>query len=136
MKDTVRFILVDDDLCALTMATKIIRNNCRRAEIIPFSECKEAIKFMEAEDFIVKQTDTVLLTDLHMPEMDGFALLDRMENRFIAMKDRLHVFVLSAEACSAEIRRVLGYKSVIGFLSKPFSDTKIQQIIDCIQFPL
>jgi CheY-like chemotaxis protein len=136
MKKSPRFILLDDDLFALTIATKIIRNYNCCAEITSFSECKEAIKYLEAGDFTRKDADTVLLTDLHMPEMDGFALLDRMESTFMAMKDRMHTFVLSSEACSAEISKVFSYECVIGFINKPLSDFKFQQLIDCIQYPL
>jgi len=136
MKNSLRFILLDDDLCALAITAQIIRNYDRRAGIISFSACKEAIRYLEAGHFISKDKDTVLLTDLHMPELDGFALLDRIEGIFMAMTPRLHVFVLSAEACPAEIRKVFSYRHVIGFLEKPFSDTKIKQIIDCVRYPL
>src|ERR1700743_35940 len=115
MKNYPRFILLDDDLFALTMAEKIIRNHCHCAEIISFSACKEAIKYMEAEDFVRKKTDTVFLTDLHMPEIDCFTLLDRMESTFLAMRDCLHVFVLSAAACPSEISRVYSYSCATGF---------------------
>ena len=136
MKNLPRFILLDDDLFALACSEKIIRNYSRHAGIITFSDAKAAIEYMEREDFRGRNTDTIFLTDLHMPEIDGFALLNRMENTFTAMKERLHVFVLSAAACPAEIRRVFSYSCVIGFLGKPFSKEKMQQIIDCIQYPL
>ena len=135
-KKSWRFILLDDDLFALTMAEKLIQKYSRRSEIITFSASKEAIEYMEAADFIEKNTDTVFLTDLHMPEIDGFAVLDRMGNTFKTMRDRLHIFVMSAAACPDEIGRALSYSYVIGFLSKPFSEDKMEQIIDCVQYPL
>jgi two-component system chemotaxis response regulator CheY len=135
-KNPSRFILLDDDLFALTMTEKLIRRYSRRSEIITFSASKEAIEYMEAEGFMKKNTDTVLLTDLHMPEIDGFELLDRMGNTFKAMRDRLHIFVMSAAACPDEIGKALSYSYVIGFLSKPFSDDKMEQLIDCVQYPL
>jgi CheY-like chemotaxis protein len=133
-KNSPNFILLDDDLFALTFTKEIIRGYNRRAGIITFSAARDAIDYMEGEDFMCKHTDTVFLTDLHMPEMDGFALLDRMENRFKTMTERLHVFVLSAAACSEEILRVSSYSCVIGFLDKPFSRDKLEQIIECILF--
>jgi response regulator of citrate/malate metabolism len=136
MKNYPRFILVDDDVCTLFITKQIIRNYCRHAEVIPFSACHEAINYMETDDFIRKDTETVILTDLHMPEIDGFALLDRMESTFRAMKKRVHVFVVSAAACPAEVSKVFSYGYVIGFLNKPFSTAKLKQIIDCIEYPL
>jgi CheY-like chemotaxis protein len=131
-----RFILIDNDLFALSNAERIIRKKGRRAEIITFSATKEAIEYMDTEDFIRNDADTVILTDLHLSEIDGFALLDRLGNTFRLMRNRLHIFVLSAAAGPVEIKRVLSYSYVIGFLSKPFSNDKIGQIIDCIQYPL
>ena len=84
------FILLDDDLFALTFAKEIIRSCNRRARIITFSTAEDAMKYIGAEDFVSKHTDTVFLTDLHMPEIDGFAMLDRMGNRFNEMRERLH----------------------------------------------
>jgi response regulator of citrate/malate metabolism len=131
-----RFILLDDDLCALEMAKMIIRNYSRYAEIITFSTAKEAMDYFEAGHFMVKHKETVFLTDLHMPEIDGFTVLDRMENTFQALKDRLHIFVVSAAACPEEILKVSNYRCVIGFLNKPLSTTKMEQVIDAIQYPL
>ena len=131
-----RFILLDDDVFALAVAEKLIRKYCRHSEIITFSTPKEAIEYMEAEDFVTKDTDTVFLTDLHMPEIDGFAVLDRLGNIFKSMGDRLHVFVISSGTSPDEIRRTLAYSYVIGFLNKPFTNEKMEQIMDCIQYPL
>ena len=131
-----RFILIDGDLVALANAERIIRKKGRRTEIISFCAAKEAIEYMDTEDFMREDTVTVFLTDLHLLDSDSFALLDHMENTYKIMRDRLHFFVLAAAACPGEIKRVLSYSFVIGFLSKPFSNDKIGQIIDCIQYPL
>jgi CheY-like chemotaxis protein len=131
-----RFILLDDDLCALEMAKMLIRNYSQYAEIITFSAAKEAIDYFEAGSFMVKHKKTVFLTDLHMPGIDGFMVLDRIEGAFRAIQDRLHVFVVSGAACPEEILKVSSYKSVIGFLNKPLSKTKMEQIIDAIEYPL
>ena len=136
MKNPPRFILLDDDLFALAIATKIIRNYSRRAEIISFLTCKGAIEYVETDSFKGNHMDTIFLTDLHMPEMDGFALLDRMENTSKAMREQLHIFVLSAAACPDEIRRVLSYRCVTGFCDKPLSIEKMYRIITCVQYPL
>jgi response regulator RpfG family c-di-GMP phosphodiesterase len=135
-KNTPDFILLDDDPFTLTLTKAIIRSYSRRAGVISFSAAKDAIEYMGAEDFMCRRTDTVFLTDLHMPEIDGFALLDQMENRFNPIRERLHIFVLSAAACPEEIIRVSSYPCVVGFLEKPFSSDKLEQIIECIEYPI
>jgi CheY-like chemotaxis protein len=135
MNTSPRYVLLDDDIFALAIATNIVRNHCRRAEVVSFSSCKEAIKYVEADYYKRKYPDTVLLTDLHMPEVDGFTLLDRMENFCKKIKGQLHIFVLSAAACPDEIKRVLSYSCVKGFYPKPFSFDKMNRITTTIQYP-
>lgn len=133
-----RFILLDDDLFALTLAAKVIRNYSRRTEIMAFSTVKEAIAYIDTVDIMGKNTDTVFLTDLHMPEIDGFALLNQIENAFKTLRKWLwlHIFVLSADAGPDEIQRVMSYYCVTGFYSKPLSIEKVTEIIDIVQYPL
>jgi len=135
MKKPVRFILVDDDLCVLTLAEKLIQGFNEYAEIITFSSASEALKFIIREFNLVENIiSTVLLTDLHMPETDGLALLDGIEKMDKTLLGQLHAFVLSAAASPGEIEKVLSHNCVTGFYSKPLSIEKIEQIIKRIQY--
>lgn len=136
MKKPLRFILVDDDLCVLTLAEKLIQGFNEYTETITFSSASEALRFIIREYNLVENTiPTVLLTDLHMPEIDGLALLDSIEKMNNAIMERLNAFVLSAAASPAEIEKVLSHNCVTGFYSKPLSIEKIEQIIKRIQYP-
>ena len=130
-----RYVILDDDIFALAITTNIVRNHSRRAEVVGFSVCKDAIKYIEADFTKPQYPDTVFLTDLHMPEIDDFALLDRLEKSYEAIRDRLHIFVLSAAACPDEIRKVLSYGCVTGFYSKPFSFDKMDRLVTTIRYP-
>jgi CheY-like chemotaxis protein len=130
------FIVVDDDACTLLLTRKLIQNFSRAAKVVTFSAARGAIEYMETKGQKNKDTDTILLTDLHMPEMDGFGLLDRLESTYKAMKGRLHIFVLSGEACPMEIKRVLSYIYVVGFMVKPMSNVKMAQVIHSVRYPL
>src|SRR6202000_3538761 len=99
-----RVILVDDDLFALTWAEKLIQGLNEPTEIITFSSGGEALKFLIREHKLTKNSiPTILLTDLHMPETDGLALLGSIEKMDKAIMEQLQVFVLSAAASPDEI---------------------------------
>jgi CheY-like chemotaxis protein len=132
MKKPLRFILVDDDQFALTLAEKLIQSFDEYTETITFGSAREALKFVIREHNLIK---TILLTDLHMPEIDGLALLDGIEKMNNAITGQLHAFVLSAAASPEEIEKVLSHNCVTGFYSKPLSIEKIEQIIKRIQYP-
>ena len=136
MKKPLRFILVDDDLFALTLAEKLIQGLNKSTETITFNSGREALKFIIREHNLIKNIiPTILLTDLHMPEIDGLALLDGIEKMDNAITGQLHAFVLSAAASPEEIEKVLSHNCVTGFYSKPLSIEKIEQIIKRIQYP-
>jgi CheY-like chemotaxis protein len=137
MKKPLRFILVDDDLFALTLAEKLIQDFNEYTETIPFSSGREALKFIIREHNLIKSIiPTILLTDLHMPETDGLALLDGIEKMDNAIMGQLHAFVLSAAASADEIRKVLSHSCATGFYHKPLSVDKLSHIITCVQYPL
>jgi CheY-like chemotaxis protein len=136
MKKPLRFILVDDDLFALALTEKLIQGFNEYTDTITFSSAREALKFIMREYNLTKNiVPTVLLTDLHMPETDGLALLDGIEKIDDAIMKQLHAFVLSAAASPGEIEKVLSHNSVTGFYSKPLSIEKIEEIIKRIQYP-
>jgi CheY-like chemotaxis protein len=136
MKKPFRFIVVDDDVFALTLAEKLIQGFNEYTEIRTFSSGREALKFIIQEyDLLKNKISTVLLTDLHMPDTDGFALLDGIEKIDNTIMRQLHVFVLSAAASPGETEKVLSHNCVKGFYSKPLSIEKIEQIIKRIQYP-
>ena len=136
MKTPLRFILVDDDVFALMLAEKLIQRFNEYTETITFSSAREALKFIKQEYNLSKQIIcTVLLTELHMPETDGLALLDGIEKMDNAIMGQLHVFVLSAAASPGEIEKVLSHNCVTDFHSKPLSTEKIEKIIKRIQYP-
>jgi response regulator RpfG family c-di-GMP phosphodiesterase len=133
-KKITNFILLDDDPWALQFAKEIIRGYSRQAEVKSFLCAKDALEYLRTEEFMTREADTVLLTDLHMPEIDGFALLDVMEKEFGPVRERLHIFVLSSAACPEEIKKVGSYNCAIGFINKPFSGDKLGRIMECILF--
>jgi CheY-like chemotaxis protein len=136
MKTPPRFIILDDDIFTLAIELNIVRNYCRQSEVISFSSSKEAIKFMEADCCKRSYPDTIFLTDLHMPDIDGFELLERMEKTFNKRMDQLYTFVLSGAASLDEINRVLSNTCVAGFYRKPLSTDKLSHIITCVEYPL
>jgi CheY-like chemotaxis protein len=114
----------------------LIRGYNENMEIITFSSAREALKFIVREYNLMKNIiSTVLLTDLHMPETDGLALLDDIEKMDKTIMGQLHAFVLSGAASPGEIEKVLSHNCVTGFYSKPLSIEKIEQIIKRIQYP-
>jgi len=128
-----RFLLVDDNPITQAMTAKIILNSFHDAPIISCWNGKEAIDFIENDEVQNSVRDTVLLTDLHMPEMDGFALIRQIDQQYLHLMAKLHVFVISGEASAREVRMVFACRCVMGFYPKPFTDKNLKEIIDNVR---
>jgi FixJ family two-component response regulator len=64
------------------------------------------------------------IVDIHMPECDGFALIDKMHELHYSMP----VIVISGQA-SLDARELAMKKGAVGFLQKPFSPESLLELI-------
>ena len=116
-------ILVVDD-------SNIIRNFVKRIfseeyEVGTAKDGQEAIDILEANkdnDFI----ETVLL-DLNMPGVDGFAVLDFMQENNLLSK--FPVSIISGDSSKETIDRAFNYQ-IVDMLSKPFNEASIKSVIN------
>ena len=113
----INILWVDDDEQIRSIANDILKILNFEGDVV--SSAKEALTFLDAKSY------SVVLTDLGMPEMNGWELVSIIRNRY---KESIKVAVLTGwgeEIGTAEKER---YK-IDYVLSKPF---KISQINDMI----
>ena len=65
------------------------------------------------------------IVDIHMPECDGFALIDKMHE----LRYDMPVIVVTGQA-QADARDLAMEKGAVGFLQKPFSEESILELIN------
>ena len=116
-------ILVVDD-------SNIIRNFVKRVfsdeyEVGTAQNGQEAIDILKANkdsDFI----ETILL-DLNMPKVDGFAVLDFMQENNLLSK--FPVSIISGDSSKETIDKAFGYQ-IVDMLSKPFNEASVKSVIE------
>ena len=116
-------ILVVDD-------SSIIRNFVKRIfsdkyEVGTAMDGQEAIDILEANkdnDFI----ETILL-DLNMPRVDGFAVLDYMQQNNLLSK--FPVSIISGDSSKETIDKAFNYQ-IVDMLSKPFNEQSVKSVIE------
>jgi CheY-like chemotaxis protein/phosphoribosyl 1,2-cyclic phosphodiesterase len=117
-----KFFLVDDDPDILTLLGSVLRGAGH--EVVDCASSVEALKRIPVE-----RPDCVL-TDIMMPEMDGFELTRELRRR--AELAEMKIVVLSAKTYEFDRRRAkeLGAD---GFIAKPFDqDSLLQSITDVL----
>ncbi|ATP56136.1 hybrid sensor histidine kinase/response regulator [Pedobacter ginsengisoli] len=86
----------------------------------------------EALDVLNKENVTVVLTDIQMPEMDGYELLQSIK-KLPAPQNKLPIIVISASPEEFEMNKILT-KGFSGIVSKPFIEAGlIEQIVKALK---
>lgn len=107
-------LVVDDNPANVTLLRAILERAGLR-HVRAFTDSREAVASLE------QQPDLALI-DLHMPHLDGYALLERLVER--AAGTYLPTVVLTADASPEALRRALE-AGAQDFITKPFDATEV-----------
>jgi CheY-like chemotaxis protein len=109
-------IVEDDELCALTLEIALLT--------LPNVEVQLAASAAEALDSFQSCDISCLLTDLHLPAMNGFELIARLRSE--SRTANLPIVVISGDS-EPETRDQLLRLGVDAYFSKPFSTVQLRQ---------
>jgi CheY-like chemotaxis protein len=85
---------------------------------------------LEALQLLSKDEFDLIITDIHMPEMDGFSLLDCLKSDF--KFNDLPVIVITASG-QEMIGKTAVEKGANGFLTQPFSSWELRNLVsECL----
>ena len=113
-------VAIDNDEVLLLMLKEMFNQ-----EEIHCDTCTDVAKLME---LIRKKEYALLLTDLNMPEIDGFELLELLRSSNVGNSKAIPVVVTTASgSCSKEELMERGFA---GCLLKPFSISELMEISD------
>lgn len=111
-----KLLLVDDDLCMREITEHLLNENgyaCTAAE-----SARKAIDRLQRDQF------DLVITDLHMPDIDGMALLEWIKRRLPKTK----VMIMTGDADQGLKSHAL-QRGVANYLMKPFTlETFLREI--------
>jgi CheY-like chemotaxis protein/two-component sensor histidine kinase len=115
-----KFLVVDDDPDALNLATFILTD--QKAEVLTADSVDKALEIYETEDL------DMIISDIGMPEKDGFELIRAIKARTSGQKPTVPALALTAYAREEDSRKVLqaGFDA---YLPKPVEPAKLIEII-------
>jgi putative two-component system response regulator len=111
-----RILMVDDQEANLDLLERILRAGGYR-DITSLTDSRKAL------DFFQNLHPDLLLLDLHMPHLDGFAVLE-LVRREIPAGIYLPILMLTADL-TPEVKRQALAGGAKDFLSKPFDSTEV-----------
>ena len=120
---TQKTILVAED-------SNIIRNFVKRIFSEKYNvgvaqDGEEALKIIKANQN--NEEIVAVLLDLNMPRVDGFAVLDFMNNNQLFSK--MPVSIISGDSSKDTIAKAFGYQ-IVDMLAKPFTEMDIKHVVE------
>ena len=112
-----RILIVDDEVPNVQLLERLLQ----RTGYANFQSTTDSREVLQR--FTEMQSDLILL-DLHMPHLDGFAVLEQVRAA-VPQGDYLPILVLTADATPAAKRQALTLGAT-DFLTKPFDVTEVQ----------
>jgi two-component system, LuxR family, response regulator FixJ len=110
------FYIVDDDLSFGKSLKRLL--NARGMSADYFGSAQSFL------DSIPPDQRGYAIVDIHMPDLDGFTLMNRMRE----MKYAMRVIIITGQP-AADNRNVALEGGALGFLQKPFSEESLLELV-------
>lgn len=114
-------IIIDDDINLLQLTTEVLKQN--QYTVYPFTKASEALEKIKTNNF------DLIITDIQMPEMDGFTFLEKLKNTETNYKNQPIIAVTGRTDLEKETYTKAGFTQVI---SKPYSPKFLIKVINAI----
>ena len=109
-----RILIVEDHKMNQIVAEKTIEEKWNNAQITIAKHGKEAIQFLEAQDF------DIILMDIQMPIMDGIEATEYIRNKMEGQKQKIPILAMTAHVLLTEDESFYKKKGINDYILKPF----------------
>lgn len=113
-----KILLVDDEPGELNVLGKCLNCEDIKAEILSVSSGMEALELIKKKDI------NLLVTDIHMPEMNGLELILAASKEIPDL-----AFIVLTGYATAEIQRYAMLKGCLRFVEKPYKVDEIRKAV-------
>lgn len=130
-KNKLRLMIIDDDEINNFILIRLIKETGVSIICNSALNGQKALKKLERwhRNEGIDFPDIILL-DLEMPVMDGFAFLERYEKQFLNYYPHVQLYMVSSSIRTEDRSRAKSFVSVSNFISKPLPITALMEIID------
>lgn len=123
--ESVEFVvLIDDSDIDLFVQRRFIELSGFARRVVTFRSSREALNYLS--DSNLKEYPDLIFLDLNMPEVDGFSFLEQYNKSVTNSPTRIIILTSSSSALDRD--RAATFGNVIGFLSKPLTESNLMEI--------
>ncbi|RXJ50250.1 response regulator [Gelidibacter gilvus] len=127
MKKINTICIIDDDPIFRFGTKKMMETVQFSLKFLVYKNGKDAFDNLLPQLRLNTNLPDVILLDLNMPLMDGWQFLDELAK--IPFAKNIPIYIVSSSVDSRDIKKAKSYKMVNKYIVKPFSISKIQELM-------
>lgn len=128
MKTIKTICIIDDDPIFRFGTKKMMETVHLPLDFLIYKNGKEAFDDLLPKLKLDSNLPDVILLDLNMPIMDGWQFLDELVK--IPNSERIPIYIVSSSVDSRDIDKAKSYTIINDYIVKPFSISKIQDLLE------
>ena len=128
MKNKSKFLVIDDNETDQIITSLLLEKKLGVSDINKVYNGSEALTRLAAHQKDIEE-GLIILLDIRMPEMDGFAFLDAFDALDEIIKQKTQIFMLSSTLDPHDLERAERHKYVRKLLNKPLSAQTLGELI-------
>lgn len=123
-----RVMIIDDNEVDRYVCDRVSKVHNFAELVIGQESPIEALEYLISLEETPADLPEVIFLDINMPEMNGFEFLDVYETLPDIIRKTCIIVMLTSSADPKDLERVKDNKYVCGYINKPFSKEKIEQL--------
>lgn len=129
-KENIGIVLIDDSFIDRTIVRKNMELFYPDISFVAYPSGKEALAAMEAKEVLPDKSHCLVLLDIYMPEMNGFAFADNFNQLPDEIKKRFTIFMLSSSIDAGDMENVKKREVIVKFISKPLNEGVLKSVLE------
>jgi two-component system chemotaxis response regulator CheY len=125
-----RFLCVIDDDAVYQYT---VRRNAEHAALTDrmlfFYDSEIALQYLIDHRHESSELPDVILLDINMPVMDGWAFLDEFESIARSIDKTIHLYMVTSSIYAEDVRRASSSPLVTGYLVKPIGEQELRTVM-------
>ena len=126
---TTDFIIIDDDNINNMICEKVIQMTCPKANVRSFLDPIEGLDLILSRYLSAEHKLLTLFLDINMPLMNGWEVLDNINEFSEYAGKRLKIYILSSSISDEDKERAYNHPLITDFICKPLTQKVLREIL-------
>lgn len=136
MNEQHSFVIIDDVAMNNLLTRLIIKSVYPDARIVEFTDSQSALTYLAgATEPETEHPDAIILLDIYMPIIDGWAFLDKFNTLPQNLKNKYKLYILSSSISKQDQEKADNNANVAGYIIKPFTKDTIRNLVENTNLP-